>query len=68
MAAVTNYADIVEQVLDIYTKVPYAHGDLTCEAVFDRPRGRFVLVTLGWDDEERVHHPLAHIDIIAGML
>lgn len=68
MAAVTNYADIVEQVLDVYTKVPYAYGDLTCDAIFDRPRSRFAVITLGWDDEERVHHPLAHIDIIAGKL
>ena len=29
-------------ILDSYTKAPYAHGDLTCEALFDRPRGRFV--------------------------
>ncbi len=32
MAAVTAFADIVEQVLDVYTKIPYAHGELTCEA------------------------------------
>lgn len=68
MAAVTAYADIVEQVLDTYTKIPYAHGALTCEAIFDRSRGRFALVTLGWDDDERVHHPLAHVDIIDGKL
>lgn len=68
MATVTAYADIVEQVLDVYTKIPYAHGDLTCEAIFDRPRSRFVLMTLGWDDDERVHHPLAHVDIIGGKL
>ena len=43
MAAVTAYADIVEQVLDVYTKIPYAHGDLTCEAIYDRSRNRFVL-------------------------
>ena len=41
MATVTAYADIVEQVLDSYTRIPYAHGDLTCEAIFDRGRGRF---------------------------
>ncbi len=64
MVAVTVYADIVEQVLDVYTKIPYAHGDLTCEAIYDRPRNRFVLMTLGWDDDERVHHPLVHVDII----
>jgi hypothetical protein len=68
MAAVTSYADIIEQILDSYTKIRYAHGDLTCEAIFDRQRGRCVLMTLGWDDDERVHHPLAHIDIIDGKL
>ena len=68
MAAVTDYAEIVETVLDAYTKIPYAHGELTCEAISDRSRGRFMLVTLGWDDEERVHHPLAHIDMIDGKL
>jgi hypothetical protein len=64
MAAVNAYADIIEKILDVYTKIPYAHGDLTCEAIFDRPHGRFVLMTLGWDDDERVHHPLVHLDIV----
>jgi hypothetical protein len=64
MVAVNAFPDIVEKVLDVYTKIPYAHGDLTCEAIFDRTRSRFVLITLGWDDDERVHHPLAHIDIV----
>lgn len=68
MAAVNAYADIFEQDLEVLTKIPYAHGDLTCEAIFDRPRNRFVLVTLGWDDDERVHLPLAHVDIIDGKL
>src|SRR6266571_3148954 len=68
MASVNDYSDVVEQVLSAYAKIPYAHGDLTCEAIFDRPRGRFVLMTLGWDDDERVHHPLVHIDVIDGKL
>jgi hypothetical protein len=66
MAAVNSYADIIEQVLDVFTKIPYAAGDLVCEAIFDRSRGRFVLMTLGWDEDERVHHPLVHIDLIDG--
>lgn len=68
MAAVNAFADIVERILEGYAKTPYAHGDLTCEAIFDRPRGRFALITLGWDDEERVHHPLVHVDIVADTL
>ena len=47
----TSYADIIEQVLDVFTKTPYAAGDLVCEAIFDRSRGRFVLMNLGWDED-----------------
>jgi hypothetical protein len=66
--AALNYADIVEKVLDPHTKIPYSHGDLSCEAVFDQSRGRFVLITVGWDDDERVDDVLVHIDIINGKL
>lgn len=62
----SRYADIIEKVLDAYTAIPYAHGDLTCEAVFDRQRGRFLLMTLGWDKGERVLFPVAHVDLING--
>jgi XisI protein len=68
MVAMNAYPDVVESVLDVYTKIPYAHGDLTCEAIFDRPRNRFVLMTLGWDEDERVHHPLVHIDVLGDKL
>src|SRR5207245_6270460 len=68
LSDVTSYSGTIEQFLYVYTKIPDAHGDLTCEAIFDRPRNRFVLMTLGWDDDERVHHPLVHVDIIDGKL
>ncbi len=68
MATVNAYEDILEKILDVYTKIPYAHGNLTCEGIFDRSRGRFVLMTLGWDGDERVHHSLVHIDIVDGKL
>ena len=58
----------VESVLIEYTKIPYAHGDFHTEAIFDRTRGRFVLMNVGWDDGARVHGSLVHIDIIDGKL
>lgn len=67
MAAV-NYPDFIEKVLDPYTKIPYAHGNLTCEAVLDRTRGRFVLITVGWDEDDRVDDVLVHVDIINGKI
>jgi hypothetical protein len=68
MDTLNTYSEIVERVLGGYTTIPYSHGDLTCEAIFDRQRSRFVLVTVGWDRGERVHYPVIHVDILGGKL
>jgi hypothetical protein len=59
---------IIETVLTEYTLIPYAHGDIQTEAVFDRANDRYLLVNVGWDDRRRVHGSLVHIDIINGKL
>lgn len=68
MDKLNTYRDIIERVLEPYTKIRYAHGDLQCEAIFDRQRDRYLLMTLGWEGDQRVHHPIVHIDIIGGKL
>lgn len=62
MDSVEGERVIVERVLEEYTRIPYAHGDLRTEAVFDRARDRYLLVTLGWDEGRRVHYPLVQVD------
>jgi hypothetical protein len=62
--ALDTYRQAVERVLTPYTKIPYAHGELRCEALFDREHDRYALITLGWNMGKRVHFPLVHIDII----
>jgi len=62
------YRDAVERVLAVYTQLPYAHGDLRCEALFDREHDRYALVTVGWNQGKRVHFVLAHLDIIEGKI
>jgi hypothetical protein len=66
MDPLSAYRDAVERVLTPYTKIPYAHGDLRCEALFDREHDRYALVTLGWNAGKRVHFLLVHIDIVGG--
>jgi hypothetical protein len=60
------YREAIERVLTVYTKIPYAHGDLRCEALFDREHDRYALMTLGWNLGKRVHFSLVHIDILNG--
>ena len=57
---------IIESILVEYTKIPYAHGDIQTEAVFDRTRDRYLLVNTGWDQGRRVHGCLVHVDVIDG--
>jgi hypothetical protein len=68
MDPLTSYRQTVERVLSVYTKIPYAHGELRCEVLFDREHDRYALITLGWNAGKRVHFPLVHIDIVGGKI
>lgn len=66
METLEGYRAIIERILNQYTQIPYAYGDIHTEAVFDRVNDRYLLVNVGWDRGRRVHGSLVHIDIIAG--
>jgi hypothetical protein len=68
MDTLETYRQIIETILDEYTRIPYAYGDFHTEAVFDRKKDRYLLVNVGWDNDRRVHGSLVHIDIINGKL
>lgn len=54
----------VEKVLLKYTEPLFAEEKLEIEVVFDRMRDRYLLVEVGWENNARVHHTIAHLDII----
>lgn len=49
-----------------YTQIPYAYGDIQSKTIFDREADSYMLVTLGWHADKRIHGCLVHIDIING--
>ena len=55
--------EVIERVLTEYAAVPYAHGQVKTETVFDRTSDRYLLVIVGQDGKKRVHGCLVHIDI-----
>ncbi len=65
-AKARKYRPIIEQVLSVYTAIQYANGDIQNEAVFDRERDRYLIVSVGWQGIRRVQHNLIHVDIING--
>lgn len=66
MDALDHYRDIIQNCLLEYARIPYSHGDITKEPVFDRTHDRYVLMCIGWNKRKRVHGSLIHIDLIDG--
>jgi hypothetical protein len=66
MDLLSSYRQAVERVLTAYSMIPYTHGRLHCEALFDREGDRYALATLGRNSGQRVHFVLVHIDILDG--
>jgi hypothetical protein len=66
MDARASERTLVEEILDEYARVPYAHGDVQFETVFDRERDRYLLMLVGFDGHKRVHGCLIHVDLIDG--
>ncbi len=62
MDKLKHYRAIIENTFNEYAAIPYSHGDLQCEAVFDEVHDRYLLVTVGWDRGKYVHFILVHID------
>lgn len=66
MDTVTQYRAIIEQILTHYVEVPYAYGTIQNETIFDARSDRYVVLSVGWQGQKRIHGCLIHIDIIAG--
>ncbi|WP_377479969.1 MAG: XisI protein [Microcoleus anatoxicus] len=58
-----NYRDLVKQLLTQYLSYQSSEDSIEMEAVFDEERGRYLLLHVGWRDEERIHGCPIHIDI-----
>lgn len=68
MDTLDHYRQLIRKILTEYTRIPYAHGDIQFETVFDRESDRYLVVILGREKIRRVHSCLIHIDIIDGKI
>lgn len=68
MDTLDKYRQIIQNVLEQYTRVPYAYGDIEIKVFADREGDHYLLMTVGWENARRVHGCLVHIDIIDGKL
>ena len=64
MDTLTNYRQIIDNILTEYVKIPYSHRELESELIIDKNENNYLVMTLGWEGEKRVHGCIIHIEII----
>ncbi|MGJ5631876.1 XisI protein, partial [Nostoc sp. CALU 1950] len=64
MDTLDNYRQIIQKILDEYAQLPYAYGELERQLIIDQTANHYLLLTLGWENNQRVHGCLVHIGII----
>ncbi|MEH2124186.1 XisI protein [Nostoc sp.] len=64
MDTLDNYRQIIQKILNEYAQLPYAYGELERQLIIDQTANHYLLLTLGWENNHRVHGCLVHIDII----
>ena len=64
MDTLTEYRELVQKILREYAEIPYAHGDIQSQTVFDMDEDHYLLMILGREGVRRVHGCIVHIDII----
>jgi len=60
MDTLTNYRQIIEKILKEYAALPYAYGELERKLIIDKSENSYLLLTIGWENKQRIHGCLIH--------
>lgn len=63
MDKIARYRQTIESVLEEYTQIPYAYGEVDPIVVYDRERDHYLLLAVGWEGVKRVHGCIVHVSI-----
>ncbi len=64
MDRLNRYRQLIRDILTEHSKIPYKHGDIAFETVFDTQCDRYLLMILGRENKRYQHGCLIHVDII----
>jgi hypothetical protein len=68
MDKVSQYRQIIQEVLLEHSQIQPAYGEIEMEVVFDKERDRYQILRAGWLQKKRVYGVLIHIDLRAGKI
>ncbi|ACB00957.1 excision controlling factor protein, XisI like protein (plasmid) [Picosynechococcus sp. PCC 7002] len=63
MDKLNHYRQIIQDMLNEKAKIKPIGGDIEVETVFDEKKDRYLLVHLGWNDQQRIYSCVLHLEI-----
>jgi len=63
MATVEKYRNSVRKLMQDYITPQMSRGDVETQFMADAENDHYQLIHVGWENEERIHRCLMHIDI-----
>ncbi|MEO0824067.1 MAG: XisI protein [Cyanobacteria bacterium J06635_15] len=63
MAKINHYRQLIQTLLEDYSKVNFNNPDLETELIFDTQRDRYQVVHVGWSNKRRVYGCVLHLEI-----
>ena len=63
-----NARQTIENILTDYARIPYRYGEIKHEIIINRQNDSYLLMTVGWSGQKRIHYCLLHLDIIEGKI
>ncbi|MEQ9238416.1 element excision factor XisI family protein [Coleofasciculus sp. E2-BRE-01] len=63
MDKVSQYRQIVQDILIAHSQIKPAYGEIEMDVLFDQDRDHYQVVRTGWLQKKRVYGALIHIDI-----
>ena len=68
MANIDTNRQLVQDLLEDYSKVDFNNSELETELIFDTQRDRYQVVHVGWSNKRRVYGCVLHLDIKGGKI
>lgn len=68
MDSLTRYRGYIRQILEEYSQFRPAYGDVEVEQIIDPAGDQYQLMSLGWQNRQRIHGCMLHIDIRDGKI
>jgi Holliday junction resolvase RusA-like endonuclease len=62
MDKLTQYRQLVQEILQEYSEQKPANGNIEVETIFDKERDHYQIVNVGWEGQNWVHSCIIHID------